>query len=90
MEVCNLNVLISSPFGETSNIIVLLLAFSQNDKEQIWILDGNGQNKEYLKLSVIELEENLIDALIGFHWLRMIVRIPFSEKVEKMTRSIKL
>ena len=42
MEVRNLNVLISSPFGETSNIIVLLLAFSQNNKEQIWILDGNG------------------------------------------------
>ena len=83
MEVRNLNVLISSPFGETSNIIVLLLAFSQDDKEQISILDGNG-------LSVIELEENLIDALIGFHWLRMIVRIPFPEKVEKMIWSIKL
>ena len=45
---------------------------------------------KWVKLSVIELEENWIDALIGFHWLRMIVRIPFSEKVEKMTRSIKL
>ena len=62
----NVNVTIFSPSGDT-DIIVLLLAFLQDHEEHILIIDGHGEDKKNLKLSDIDLEENLIHSLIGFH-----------------------
>ena len=62
----NVNVTIFSPSGDT-DIIVLLLAFLKDHKEHILIIDGHGEDKKILKLSDIDLEENLIHPLTGFH-----------------------
>ena len=43
-EAHNVKVTISSPFGDT-DIIVLLLAFLQDHKEHILIVDGHGEGK---------------------------------------------
>ena len=61
-----INVKISSSSGGT-DVIVLLLAFLQDHKEHILIIDGHGEDKKILKLSDIDLEENLIHPLTGFH-----------------------
>ena len=67
-ETLNLKVTVYSPSGDT-DIIVLLLGCLQDHKEHILIIDGHGEDKKHLKLSDIDLEENLIDSLIGFHAL---------------------
>ena len=45
----------------------MLLAFLQDHKERILIIDGHGEDENILKLSDIDSEENLIDPLTGFH-----------------------
>ena len=46
---------------------VLLVGFLQDHKKHILIIDGLGRIKKTLKLGDIDLEENLIHPLIGFH-----------------------
>ena len=62
-EAHDVNVTIFVPSGDT-DIIVLLLAFLQDHKERILIIDRHAEDKKKLKLSDIDF---LIHPLIGFH-----------------------
>ena len=44
-----------------------MLVFLQDHKELSLIIDGDGEDKTILKLSDIDLQENLIDLITGFY-----------------------
>ena len=55
-----------SPSGDT-DIIVLAIALLDLQKERVTIIDGRGENRKIFKLSSVEIEDDFIDCLLGFH-----------------------
>ena len=81
----NVNGTIFSPSSvRTTDIIILLLAFSQHYKEHILIIDRYEEDKKK-KIKWHWLRKNLIDPLIGVHAITFVnMWAPFSGKVRKM------
>jgi len=68
LQSTNQCVTIYSPSGDT-DVIVLAIALLKPFNERVYIMDGHGQHKRNFELSSIDVEDTLIQALIGFHAL---------------------
>ena len=55
-----------SPSGDT-DIVVLPVALLYEFRNRVLIDDGSGENRKVMRLSNIDIEIDLVDALIGFH-----------------------
>ena len=59
------NTMIYSPSGDTD--IILSAALVKAFKNPVFFIDGHGENKKHFLLSSIDLDDDIIDSLIGFH-----------------------
>ena len=59
-------VTIHSPSGDT-DVIVLALVLLHEFRENVYVIDGNGRNRKLLRLADVRLEDEIVQALIGFH-----------------------
>ena len=59
------SVIIRSHSGDT-DIIILAISLLQDYKDRIIFDDGNGKNRRQVKMSDIDLDTEVINALIGF------------------------
>ena len=59
-------VTIRSPSGDT-DIVVLMIGLLHKYRERVLLDDFHGDKRKTYRLSDIDLEDELIDALIGFH-----------------------
>ena len=59
---------IYSPSGDT-DVIVLAIALLRPFSDRVFIIDSHGQNRRYFIIRNIDIEDTLIQSLIGFHAL---------------------
>ena len=59
-------VYLRSPSGDT-DILVLALGIIRDHKERVFYDYGNGDQRRFIWLSSLKMDENHRDALIGFH-----------------------
>ena len=59
------NVIIRSPSADTD--IVVLALYLLQEREKIFIENGNGKNRKVFQLSQVGLDEMELNSLIGFH-----------------------
>ena len=55
-----------SPSGDT-DIVVLTVALLYEFRNRVLIDDGSGDSRNVIQISNIDIEKDLVDALIGFH-----------------------
>ena len=59
-------VTLRSPSGDT-DIVVLAVALLNEFSNRVLLDDGSGKHRTFLRLSDIDMEEDLVDAIVGFH-----------------------
>ena len=59
-------VTLRSSSGDT-DVIVLAIALLHRFRERVVIDDGSGKNRRLIKLKDLDIQEEILDALIGFH-----------------------
>ena len=65
-ESLNSTVTLRSPSGDT-DILLLAVVLLRQFKERIAFDDGNGKNRKVFRLSSLEIEDDVVQSLIGFH-----------------------
>ena len=59
-------VTLRSPSGDT-DIVVLSVALLYEFRNRVILDDGSGDNRKIVRLSSLDIEKDLLDALVGFH-----------------------
>ena len=65
LEYANHNMTIKSPF-EDSNIVILAMYLISKFKELVILDDGCQRNGQKFRISDVDIESDIVDALIGF------------------------